>query len=166
MCGCWHALQGEDNDEAQSQPVWMQEQGEEGEGGSPTASGGLPSLPVPSSGTPRSPASANGGGPSGDLVSLSDTPRANGGQPPSPAPPAAPRDPLADLYSLGEPAPEQRSPGEHGICVHVYVWLISNSKLPKPSASRCRLVVRSPRCGRGDLRSNLSSDSFYYLFFV
>ncbi|MCJ1422498.1 hypothetical protein MMC29_000378 [Sticta canariensis] len=101
--------EGADNDESAAQPVWMQEQDGEADGGSPTASGGLPSLPVPSSGTPRSPASANGG-PAGDLVSLSDTPRANGGQPPSPAPPAAPQDPLADLYSLGEPAPAQRSP--------------------------------------------------------
>ena len=108
-------VQGQDNDEVQQQPVWMQE-GEGEEGGSPTASGTLPSLPVPTGGTPRSPASANGdGGGSGNLLSLSETPRANGGQPASPLGPAAssaPSDPLADLYSLGQPAPAQsRSPG-------------------------------------------------------
>ncbi|KAK9803215.1 hypothetical protein WJX73_004463 [Symbiochloris irregularis] len=87
--------EGQDTDEMQQQPAWMAEGDEEGAEPGSTPALQVPS--IPSGETPRSQASANG---ANDLLGVSDdAPTSNGGAPAQA--PAAPVDPLADLYSIG-----------------------------------------------------------------
>lgn len=133
------AAQGEDTDEAQARPAWLQAD----EDGGATPSTPSAGVGLPGAGAPNL---APSGG-SADFIGLASTPpHANGhmagagAPPPAPAaPPAAPRNPLDDLLSLSPadaPAPAAPAPSA-----------------PPPGFEPCRwlLVEALPACLPGVL---------------
>ncbi|KAL3140296.1 hypothetical protein ABBQ38_004564 [Trebouxia sp. C0009 RCD-2024] len=91
-----------DEEETQQKPVWLQEDGQEV--GSPSADNASQlHLEGP---TPTQPMDPQG---AADFIGLDDdAPESNGNTPAAPAPPAAPRNPLEELY--GSPEPPQAQP--------------------------------------------------------